>query len=314
MAGGISGAELAAAVSRAGALGTVGLQGPSRFRAELARAKTLARGHPIAANLLMPFVHRAHVAACIDAGVAAVVLFFGFDAALVAMLRRAGVIVLHQVGTAQQARRALRDGADGLIAQGREAGGHLLGEAPAHDTLASVLEVADAAPVFLAGGVARADHVRDALRAGAAGVLCGSRFLLSDECRAHPLWKRRALGARETLETELFGFGWPARHRVLPNEATRRWCARDPRGPAWLRAMHRATAPLARVAPMDDSAHLARAQRPAVPIFSPKGPLEGEPDAVVESSALYAGRCVRDIDTVLPAEQIVRELAKGFER
>src|SRR3712207_3289891 len=99
MGGGISGAELAGAVSRAGGLGTVGILPPAVFAAELARARELAEGRPVSANLLLPFTKRGHVHACIEQRVAAVSLFFGFDRDAVAALRGAGIAVLHQVGT-----------------------------------------------------------------------------------------------------------------------------------------------------------------------------------------------------------------------
>jgi NAD(P)H-dependent flavin oxidoreductase YrpB (nitropropane dioxygenase family) len=68
-----------------------------------------------------------------------------------------------------------------------------------------------------------------ALAAGATGVVAGTRFLLSDESAAHLEYKRRAMEASRTVLTEVFGFGWPAPHRVIPNGVTDRWLLRDPR-------------------------------------------------------------------------------------
>jgi NAD(P)H-dependent flavin oxidoreductase YrpB (nitropropane dioxygenase family) len=180
----------------------------------------------------------------------AVVLFFGFDPRAVALLREARILVLHQVGTVEEARRALADGADALIAQGIEAGGHLLGMEPALAFLRRALECADEKPVFLAGGVSGAANVRAAIAAGAAGVACGSRFLLTEKCRAHPAYKQRLLGADGTIVTELFGFGWPARHRVVPNAATERWCRRAAAGPSLVRRLNRATGFLGKLVPI----------------------------------------------------------------
>src|SRR5690348_3406439 len=89
MGGGLSGAELAGAVSRAGGLGTVGILPPGRMRDELVRAREIADGRPVSANLLLPFTRRGHVRACVEAGVTSVSLFFGFDARAVEALHAA---------------------------------------------------------------------------------------------------------------------------------------------------------------------------------------------------------------------------------
>jgi NAD(P)H-dependent flavin oxidoreductase YrpB (nitropropane dioxygenase family) len=240
--------------------------------------------------------------------VGSVSLFFGFDRRLVAALHEAGILVLHQVGTAEQARRAVADGADALVAQGREAGGHLLAEEPLEAFLPRALEAADGRPVLAAGGIAEAAGVRAALAAGAAGAWCGSRFLLTDEAGAHPAYKERALGAGRTIETRLFGLGWPDRHRVLPNEATERWGGGGVVATA-AAGLTAASRPLARALPLRAAAALAGRQRLAVPLYGPSPPLEGMPARLLEVMPLYAGECVRGIGSVVGAEEAVRELA-----
>jgi NAD(P)H-dependent flavin oxidoreductase YrpB (nitropropane dioxygenase family) len=303
MGGGLAGARLAAAVSAAGGLGTVGLvPDPAAFAAELRRARSMAgAGRPLAANLLLPFLRRGHVDACLACGIDAVVLFCGRAPAAVARLRAAGVLVLHQVGTVPQARRALADGADGLIAQGAEAGGHVLGVSPTPVTLSQVLAVAGDAPVLAAGGIAGSSAARAALDAGAAAVVAGTRFLLTDECRAHPGYKARALGAPRTQRTLLFSAGWSDPHRVLPNAATDRWCASSTRGPAPALALNLALAPVVRRLPPS----VARGQRVGVPFFSPAPPLAGAEASLLEVTPLYAGVCAREIERVVPAASAV---------
>jgi nitronate monooxygenase len=308
MGGGIAGAELAGAVSSAGALGTVGILPPAALQAALWRAREHSDGAPVAANLLIPFATGAHAAACLDAQADAVVLHGGFKRQLVEQLREGGTFVLHTVGTPEQARWAVFDGAEGLIVQGREAGGHLVGVEPALDALARVLKVSGSAPVLLAGGIADAADVRRALDAGAAGVVAGTRFLLTEECAAHPEYKRRVLEADRTLETLLFGLGWPLRHRVIPNAATDRWCRADVRGPAVVRALERLSGPLSRL-PMSVAMRLHRRQHPALPVFGPASPLEGMPVRLVDASALYAGETALRIDSVVPAARAVELLA-----
>ena len=308
LGGGLATADLAAAVSRAGALGTIGILSPRRMFDELQRAQQLAPGKPIAVNLLLPFTRRQHVAACIEGKAAAAVLFFGFDREIVDRFHASGIVVFHQVGTAAEARRALANGADGLIAQGREAGGHLLGVMPAHEFLREALEVAGGKPVLLAGGIATAADVKAALGAGATGAVAGTRFLLTDECRAHPAYKQRVLGATRTLETELFGLGWPARHRVVPNEATERWCAGDPRGPLWVRRVHAVSRLTAKLMPMAAGALMTGRQRLSIPLYGPTAPLVGHPESVLAVAPLYAGETARSIKSVVAAGEAVRLL------
>lgn len=310
MGGGTSGAELAGAVSAASGLGTVGIMlEPQALRTHIERARELAPGRPVAANLLMPFARQAHVQACIDAGADCVALFYGFSSRTVARLREAGVLVLHQVGTVEQARRAFGDGADGLIAQGSEAGGHLLGEELASDFLPKALDAADGRPVLLAGGVADAQDAWRALDAGAAAVVCGTRFLLSEECAAHPAYKQRVLQAGETMETRLFSIAWYARHRVVPNAATERWCRHSRFGPAAVLALNRATAPLLRRLPPAAAARSLRMQRRALPFYGPSSALAGMDERVIDVTPLYAGETALRIERIVPAAQAVRELA-----
>jgi NAD(P)H-dependent flavin oxidoreductase YrpB (nitropropane dioxygenase family) len=304
MGGGIASATLAGAVSAAGGLGTVGILPSVVLRTELRRARELADGAPVAANLLVPFAKHSHVEACGAAQAAAVVLHGGFKRSLVEALKERGLPVLQTVGTPEEARQALAHGADGLVAQGREAGGHLLGVEPALDALQRVVAVAGGAPVLLAGGIAEAADVRRALQAGAAAAVAGTRFLLSEECAAHPEYKRRVLAAERTLETQLFGLSWPMRHRVVPNAATERWCRRDERGPRVVRALHSASVPMARL-PMSLVRGAIRTQHPAVPLFGPAMPLAGMPERVIDASALYAGETALRIDSILPAGEVV---------
>lgn len=313
MGGGLSGAPLAAAVSNAGGLGTVGIVlEPRAFHDELRRARTLAPGRPVAANLLLPFARPAHVAACIAAGVDVVVTFCGSAPEAVARLRAAGIMVLAQVGTPEQLRQAVADGVDGLVAQGIQAGGHLLGVQPTEAWLVQALTlVPDGMPVLAAGGIATRTDTRSALDAGAAAVVCGTRFLLTDECAAHPAYKQRVTGATRTLDTLLFSMGWSDRHRVVPNAATDRWCARAERGPAPVVAANRVLAPLLQRLPPAMATVTLPYQRVGIPFYGPAAPLAGMDERLVEAAPLYAGRCARGITTVIPAADAVRELAPG---
>ena len=99
------------------------------------------------------------------------------------------------------------------------------GTVPALELLDRVrAAVPDGYPVLVAGGIAEAADVRRALDGGALAAIAGTRFLASEESRAHPDYKRRLVDGSDTVLTELFGMAWPrAPHRVMPNDATRRW-------------------------------------------------------------------------------------------
>jgi NAD(P)H-dependent flavin oxidoreductase YrpB (nitropropane dioxygenase family) len=276
---------------------------------ELRRARERASGRPVAANLLIPFTTRAHVEVCRKAGTEVVALHAGLDRDLIAQLRQGGAFVLATVGTPEEARGATDAGADGLIVQGREAGGHLVGVEPALRALERVRAVAPGStPLLLAGGIATAHDVAVALRAGATAVVAGTRFLLTEECSAHPAYKDRVLRAERTLETQLFGLGWPMRHRVVPNAATDRWCRSGALGPKALLAAQRLTTPLARL-PMALVGRTVAVQRVGIPLFGPSAPLSQTPDHLVEATALYAGESALRIDDIVPAAEAVRTLA-----
>ena len=307
MGGGLAGASLAAAVAKAGGLGTLGLTTPSRLRTSIGQVRAEAPGRAVAVNLLAPFVHRRHVAVCVDAGVDVVVLAFGGKRGLVEHLRDAGIFVFMMVGTEAEAGRAIAWNVDGLIAQGREAGGHLMGVMPALDFLPQALAVAGRRPVFLAGGIATSADTHAALDAGAGGVVAGTRFLMTYEANAHRHYQQRVASADKTIETTLFGLSWPLRHRVVPNAATRRWCRSDGTAkalPAALNASSRALAALGYV----DAGALMRLQSPGRPLFTPLAPLDGMPDSWVDRAALYAGETALRISEITSAEQAVKNL------
>jgi len=309
MGGGVSGAELAGAVSAAGALGTVGIAAPPAFAGDLAHARRRAPGRPVAANLLVPFIRRAHIDACIAADVALVVLHGGVGRRWLRALRTAGRPVFVTVGTPQEARTALAAGADGLVVQGIEAGGHVLGVEPVVVALARVREVAGVdVPILAAGGVADSADVRRLLDGGATAAVAGTRFLLTEESLAHPGYKQRVLDADRTLLTMLFGLGWPLRHRVVPNAATDRWCARAGLAPRWVREVGRISGPLGRALPLGALDSVTSMQRTGVPLFSPALPVVGMPASTVEHTALYAGETAHRINAVVSAAEAVAQL------
>lgn len=300
MGGALSRHELAAAVSEAGGLGTIAVNGAEAIERELARARALT-GRPIAVNLLLPFARRRWFEAAAAADV--VVTFWG------APLRRVPGVWIHQCGSVAEARAAHAAGADAVIVQGVEAGGHVRGTTPGIELLAQVrAALPPDYPLLLAGGIAERADVQRALEAGASVAVAGTRFLLSGESRAHPEYRQRLLAADETILTELFGAGWPAPHRVVANAATEHWLAGDPRGPALNRTLNRLTAPGARYMPASIQRRIAKAQRPGSRMRSPAGPTDDGPANLLDAGPLYAGQTVSRIDEVRPAAEIVASL------
>jgi nitronate monooxygenase len=317
MGGGISRHELAATVSEAGGLGTIAVNGAAAIRRELAAVRALT-GKPVAVNVLLPFARRDWFEAAAEADV--VVTFWGRPR------RRTPGVWLHQCGSVAEAQAAQAAGADAVIVQGVEAGGHVRGTTPALQLLEETRAALPSAyPLLLAGGVAEASDVRTALEAGASAAVAGTRFLLSQESRAHALYKERLLAADETLLTDLFGAGWPAPHRVVPNAATAHWLGgvrpllpvsgtkderrRLSRAPSANRALNRLLAPGARYAPPSLQLRMMRAQRPGSRLLSPAGPIDDGPATLVDAGALYAGETVARIAEVRPAAELVHELA-----
>jgi nitronate monooxygenase len=307
MSGGLAGPELAAAVAAAGGLGTLGLLPPAELREAIRQVRDVVPNRSVAVNLLMPFVRRSHIDVCVQSRIDVAVIAFGMERDLLRRLSEQGAYVLVMVGTDEQARRAFVSGANGLIAQGCEAGGHIAGKTPALEFLPRALEVARGRPVLLAGGVATAADTSAALAAGAAGVVAGTRFLLTDEARAHPEYQRRILKADKTFRTTLFGLGWPAPHRVVANAATRRWCHDDGRTKLVPRLINAGSGMLAKL-PDRAITPVLGMQRPGLPLFSPIAPTIGMPDSVVDRTALYAGETVLRMTSVISAQRAVTEL------
>jgi NAD(P)H-dependent flavin oxidoreductase YrpB (nitropropane dioxygenase family) len=261
--GGLSRHELAAAVSEAGGLGTIAVAGPRAIERELVAARALTN-RPIAVNLLLPFARRSWFEAA--AGADVVVTFWGTPR------RRTGGIWMHQCGSVNEARVAQAAGADAAIVQGVEAGGHVRGELPGRDLLERVQTALPSDfPLLLAGGVAERADVERALGASASAAVAGTRFLLSEESRAHPEYKRRLLDADETLLTDLFGLAWPAPHRVIPNAATEHHLG-DDGAPTLNRMLNRLSASGARFTPASIQKRLIQAQRPDGRLLTPQGP------------------------------------------
>ncbi|MBK0327517.1 nitronate monooxygenase [Rhodobacteraceae bacterium F11138] len=226
--GGVSRWELAAAVANAGGFAMLGMvrEDPDLIATEVAALRA-ATDRRFAVNLIPaatePDLLNRQIDQCLALKVPAFTFFWDVVPEAVARVKQAGCLVLHQVGTVDAAQAALDAGADVLIAQGVEAGGHVHGRT---GTLAFVEAVVamSPVPVVATGGIATGAGLVSALSLGAQGVQCGTAFLATDESFAHDAHKRSVVDARadDTLLTDVFVLNWPAQAavRVIGNSVT----------------------------------------------------------------------------------------------
>jgi nitronate monooxygenase len=289
---------LAAAVAEAGGLGTVPASwlSPAGLRATLREVRSLTAG-AFAVNLVLQWDPAERLAVALEEGVRAVSLFWGDPAPFLPAIADAGAVALVTVASADEAKRAVDAGADVIVAQGWEAGGHVWGEVA---TLPLVPRVADAvapAPVVAAGGIADGRGLAAALCLGAGGVWMGTRFVASREAALHDAYKRRVVAAAETdtVHGGLFDGGWPdAPHRVLVNSTVRAWIAagRPPAG--------------SRPGEGEVVAHAGETPLERYSDALPTPDTTGDPEAL----ALYAGQSAGLVDGVESAGAIVGRVVR----
>jgi hypothetical protein len=107
----------------------------------------------------------------------------------------------------------------------------------------------------------------------------------------------------------LFGLGWPMRHRVAPNGASRRWCRDQDDGPRWVQRVESISGPVGRALPVGLLHHMVALQRAGLPVFSPALALAGMPASSVDRTALYAGQTAAQFTDIIPAALAVARLA-----
>ena len=218
---GAAGPELAIAVSNAGGLGAIGggTGTTDVVRQRVSRTKS-GTSRPFALNYLLAF-DPVTLPVALDAGAPIIQFAWGIPTKeSVAAIRNRGAKMGIQIGSAAGARRALDLGADYLICQGTEAGGHVQATSALYEVLPAVIDLAKTVPVLAAGGIANGAQIRRALLAGASGVLIGTRFVATREAGAHEEYKSSIIRAKasDTALTVCFHDGWEnATHRVLRN-------------------------------------------------------------------------------------------------
>ncbi len=195
--------ELVSAVSEAGGLGTIGSgNAPGEWVRQQIRATRDRTRKPFAVNVLMvsPFVKEV-IDTVVEEKVPVVAFGAGQPGIFFPRLKEAGIRIMPVVSAVALARRLQRSGADVIVAEGMESGGHI-GETT---TMALVPQVVSAVqiPVIAAGGIADGRGLAAALALGAQGIQMGTRFICSTECIAHPRFKEKVTraGDRDTIIT-----------------------------------------------------------------------------------------------------------------
>jgi nitronate monooxygenase len=234
--GSVAGGALAAAVSRAGGLGIIG--GGYGDREQLGKEFAAAGNAPVGVGFITWSLAKQPelLDLALERAPKALFLSFGELGPFAPKIKRAGVPLIAQVQTVAQAKRALGEGADVLVAQGTEAGGHGATRAT-FPLVPAVVDVAGGRPVLAAGGIGDGRGLAAALMLGAAGVVCGTAFYASAEAVTHPNAKKAVVAAsgddteRGTSVDVVRGIDWPAEWniRTLRNSFTDRW-SRDPAG------------------------------------------------------------------------------------
>ena len=218
--------KLAVAVSEAGGMGSLqGTWKKPEDAAALVESVLRQTKNPFFVNFVLSFEPHAFEAV-VEAGVPAVTFSWGIKPDLMARAQRSGVTVGVQVGTVTGAQEAISYGADFIICQGVEAGGHVQSTLPLAKLLPEVVSIAGGLPVFAAGGLATGADLKWAIREGALGVMMGTRFVATKESNAHQDYKEAIVAASDadTVYTVCFDGGWPqATHRVIRNRVLNRW-------------------------------------------------------------------------------------------
>ena len=287
---------LVVAVSFTGGLGTLAATWtePEKLREQLRRVRSQLDERPFCVNLVLAFDQRERLTLALAEGAPVVSFSWGVDHDLFAHARNSGATVLVQVTDVAAAREAIAAGADILIAQGVEAGGHVQSVTPLTELLRELKPLG--LPIVAAGGIGDADAARRAIAAGATAVACGTAYLAADEANVHPAYLDAVLSAEagDTVLTGVFDGDWPdAPHRVIRNDTLTAWESAG-RPPAGARPGEREVVAMRGGQPIERYA-AAQATRST----------EGD----IGAMAMYAGTSVGAVTRRAPAAEITRELA-----
>lgn len=281
-----SGWELASAVSNAGGLGIIGAGSmyPEVLRDQIEKCQA-ATDRPFAVNvpLLYPSIEE-HMATIVELKVPIVFTSAGNPKAWTQHLKSHGIKVIHVVSSVKFGLKAQAAGVDAVVAEGFEAGGHNGREETT--TMCLIPAVSDAldVPVIAAGGIGDARSIVAAFALGAEGVQIGSRFVATPESSAHQTFKERVIAAKEGDTALRLKPLTPV--RLLDNPFAQRVAAAEANG--------------SDLEALSELLGRGRAKR---------GMFEGD----LEEGELEIGQVSGQIDTIVPAAQVVEELVQGYQ-
>jgi len=280
-------AELVAAVSNAGGLGIIGALGRNRddLRDEIKRVRALT-SKPFGVNHVVCLINDECVELTLAQRVPVLSLSWGRSAELTARAHEAGIKVLHQVTTPEEAGGTAAEGADVIVAQGMEGGGHV---GSSMSTMALVPQAVDnvkPVPVLAAGGIADGRGLAAAIMLGAQGAMLGTRFLATVECHARGHSKDALLNSlgSQTVASKFYD---DIQGTLWPGSVVR--AVRNPMLDEWARRA-------------DEWAANADQLRPALQA------------AVANGDFVLAGEAVGLIHDIVPAGELVKRIAAEAER
>jgi nitronate monooxygenase len=288
--------RLAAAVSNAGALGMVSLTWVTDVAHVIHQTAALT-SRPFGGNLVLAWDQHRRLDEALEAGLRIVSLAWGDPAAYVSQAHDAGALVLHAVGNAEEARRAVASGVDVIVAQGWEAGGHVGGAIATLPLVPAVVDAVAPVPVIAAGGIADARGVAAVLALGAQAAWVGTRFVLAEEAPVHQDYRRALIAAAETdaqWYADLYEAGWPdSPHRAIRNSTAEAWEA--------------AGRPMPGNRPGEGEQIAQDASGQPIIRYSSALPLEGD-TGDIGALSLWAGQGVGLVKRSQPAADIVADL------
>jgi nitronate monooxygenase len=292
--------DLVKAVGRTGGMGSLALTWTDEVEARKQIDTLRAASIPFFVNFVLRF-GTDKPRRLLEQGLPAISLSWGVDASLIAQAKSHGIKVGVQAGTAQGAKTAVDAGADFVILQGIEAGGHVQSTTSLQHLMEETMRLDLHTPLIAAGGIATGEDVARFIKQGASAVMMGTRFLASKESRAHDAHKQAIVNARatDTAFTNCFDIDWPyAMHRVLRNSTLDIWeAAGSPSSPS---------------RPGEGDVIAMQGGRPIIR-YSETPPL-ADANGDVLAACLYAGTGVEKINDIKPAGEIVTSLWANAKR
>ncbi len=281
----VADANLAAAVSKAGGLGLIGAaSAPAEWVREQIREVKRQTDKPFGVNIMLMSPYADEVAqAAAEEGVRVVTTGAGNPEKYMQMWKEAGILVIPVVASVAMAKRMERCGADAVVAEGTEAGGHI-GE---NTTMTLVPQVTDAVniPVIAAGGIADGRGMAAAFMLGAEGVQMGTRFVATAEAPVHENYKNALVKAKD-IDSKVTGRSTGHPVRILRNKMVRQYLQMEKEG-ASLEELELLTLGGLR-----------------------KAVVEGD----MENGSIMAGQIAGMIGDILPCSQVIEQIVRDGEK